>query len=225
MNDKYSVVTIDDHHLIREGIKSIVNKSNTFNIIGEADNADDGYKIVMQLKPDIVLLDISLHGQSGFETSKKLLKIDPSIKIIILTMHSKTQYIIDALKNGIKGYILKDNSPINLITAMEKVIQGEIFVDSYISNKVISELLPDNGIKYDIPMNKSSFESLTEREQEILKMLVSGYSTKQIGSDLFISFKTVENHKASIMLKLKCKNMIELMRFALETGLVDISSN
>ncbi|MCL2704601.1 MAG: response regulator transcription factor [Spirochaetaceae bacterium] len=225
MKDKYSVVTIDDHSLIREGIKSIVNKSNKFNIAGEADNADDGYKVVTKIRPDIVLLDISLHGQSGFEIGKKLLKEDPSIKIIILTMHSKTQYIIDALKNGIKGYILKDNSPINLITAMEKVIQGEIFIDSYISNKVISELLPDNVEKSEISMNKSSYESLTEREQEILKKLVSGHSTREIGSELFISFKTVENHKASIMSKLKCKNMVELMRFALETGLVDLSAN
>jgi len=225
MKDKYSVVTIDDHSLIREGIKSIVNKSNNFKIAGEADNAEDGYKIVMKLKPDIVLLDISLHGQSGFEIGKKLLKADSSIKIIILTMHSKTQYIIDSLKNGIKGYLLKDNSPINLITAMEKVIQGEIFIDSYISNKVISELLPNNGENAEIPINKSSYESLTDREQEILKMLVSGYSTREIGSELFISFKTVENHKASIMSKLKCKNMVELMRFALETGLVDLSAN
>ena len=224
MKDKYSVITIDDHPLIREGIKSIVNKSDKFNIVGEADNGDDGYKIVLKLRPNIVLLDISLHGQSGFETGKKLLKIDPSIKIIILTMHSKTQYIVDALKNGIKGYLLKDNSPINLITAMEKVIHGEIFVDSYISNKVISELLPDNGTKLEIHMNKSSYESLTVREQEILKMVVSGYSTKQISSELYISSKTVENHKASIMSKLKCKNMVELTRFAFETGLVDLSS-
>ena len=223
MKDKYSVVTIDDHPLIREGIKSIVNKSGKFIITGEADNADEGYKTVMQNKPDITLLDISLHGQSGFETAKKLLKADPCVKIIILTMHSKTQYIVDALKNGIKGYILKDNSPVNLITGMEKVLQGEIYVDSYISNKVISELLPDNGMKTHISINKSPYESLTEREQEILKMLVSGSSIKQIGNELFISFKTVENHKASIMSKLKCKNMVELTRFAFETGLVDLS--
>ena len=225
MKDKYSVVTIDDHPLVREGIKSIINKSNKFKIAGEADNADDGYKAVVQIKPDIVLLDISLRGQSGFEIGKKLLKTDPSIKIIILTMHSKTQYIIDALKSGIRGYILKDNSPINLITGMEKVIQGEIFVDSYISNKVILELLPNDETKSKVPIsiNKSSYESLTGREQEILKMVVSGYSTKQIGNELFISFKTVENHKASIMSKLKCKNIVELTRFAYETGLVDLS--
>ncbi len=224
MKDRYSVITIDDHPLIREGIKAIVNKSNKFYIIAEADNADDGYKIVMQIRPDIVLLDISLHGTSGTELAKKLLKIDQSIKIIFITMHSKTQYIVDALKSGVKGYILKDNSPLSLIAGMEKIIEGEIFVDSYISNKVISGLLPASETKTEISGNKF-YDSLTAREQEILKMLVSGYSIKQIGNELFISSKTVENHKANIMSKLKCKNMVELTRFAFEIGLVDLSAN
>ncbi len=220
MKDNYSVVIIEDHPLVREGIKAVISKNRKLHIIGEAENADDGYHLVLKTRPDIVLLDISLHGSSGLEIGKKLLKIDSGLKIIALTMHSKIEYIISALESGIKGYILKDTSPETLLHGIEKVIEGDIFVDSYISNKVITQLLhgdkSDQGI-----INSSTYESLTMREQEVLRLLVNGVTLKKIGDELFISTKTVENHKANIMTKLKCKNMVELVRFAFEIGLID----
>lgn len=222
MKSSFSVVIIDDHPLIREGLKAIINKENIFNVTGESGNADTAYKLVLQTRPDLVLLDIALHGTSGIELGKKLLKADPSLKIILITMHSKIQYIISALEYGIKGYILKDTSPEILIRGMKKVLDGEIFVDSYISNKVISRLLQQDGEVKEV-FSSSEYESLTMREQEVLRLLVNGYSVKQIGTELFISAKTAENHKASIMSKLKCKNMVKLVRFAYEIGLVDSS--
>jgi len=224
MKKNYTVVIIDDHHLIREGLKSVIDKSRKLTVAGEADNVDDGYDLVMKIKPDIVLLDLILHGSSGLELGKRLLKADHDLKIIAITMHSKIQYIISALENGIKGYILKDTSPEIILKGIEKVLEGEIFVDSYISNKVISRLIQKGDDAGEIFSSKP-YESLSTREQEVLRLLVNGVSIKQIGNELFISSKTVENHKASIMAKLKCKNMVELVRFAFEIGLVDSSDN
>lgn len=222
MKSSNSVVIIDDHPLIREGLKAIINKDRNFMVVGESDNATTAYKLVLKTRPDIILLDIALHGTSGIELGKKLLKADPTLKIMLITMHSKIQYIISALEYGIKGYILKDTSPEILINGMKKVLEGEVFIDSYISNKVISQLISGEGCgSKPINFNSSSYESLTTREQEVLRLLVNGYSTKQIGNELFISAKTAENHKASIMTKLKCKNMVELVRFAYEIGLID----
>lgn len=224
MKKSKSVVIIDDHPLIREGLKAVINKSGIFAVTGEADNTEDGYSLVMRTRPDIILLDLVLHGASGLELGKRLLKADSGLKIIAVTMHSKIQYIIEALETGIKGYILKDTSPQTIIRAIEKVVEGEIFVDSYISNKVINKLISGNQDDRELFCSKP-YESLTMREQEVLRLLVNGSSVKQIGNELFISSKTVENHKASIMSKLKCKNMVELVRFAYEIGLVDRSDS
>ena len=178
--------------------------------------------LVLKTRPDIILLDIALHGTSGLELGKKILKADSDLKIIIITMHSKMEYITAALENGMRGYILKDTSPETLICGIEKVLEGELFVDSYISNKVIKKLISKDSQSSEI-FNSKSYESLTTREQEVLRLLVNGNSIKQIGNELFISVKTVENHKAKIMSKLKCKNMVELVRFAFEIGIIDSS--
>ena len=224
MKDKYSVVIIDDHPLIREGLKAVINKSRKLTVTGEADNVDEGYALVLKTRPDITLLDLVLHGSSGLELGKRLIAADRDLKIIAITMHSKIQYIISALESGIRGYILKDTSPDILVQGIEKVLEGEIFVDSYISNKVINQLIQKGGSGTEIFSSKP-YESLTMREQEVLRLLVNGASVKQIGNELFISAKTVENHKASIMSKLKCKNMVELVRFAFEIGLIDSSDS
>jgi DNA-binding NarL/FixJ family response regulator len=190
-------------------------------VIGEAEDADEGYRIVVELKPDLLLLDISLHGVSGLELAKKLLRENSNLKIIILTMYSKIQYIIDSLEFGVKGYVLKETSPDKLIQGIEKVLGGGVFVDSYVSNKVISKLMhkTDEDLMVD---SSKSYGSLTLREQEVLRLLVEGESVKQIAEALFISAKTVENHRANIMMKLKCKTVIELVRFAVGIGLIEL---
>ena len=221
MRNKHSVIIIDDHPLVREGLKSVVNRHPLLEVVREADNVEEGYDLVREVKPDLVLLDIILHGSSGLELGKKLLAADPSQKIILLTMYSKIQYIVSALESGIRGYILKETSPAALLQGIEKVLEGEIFVDSYISNKVISQLIHREEVDAGID-HGGSYESLSRREQEILRLLVNGASLKQIANELFISAKTVENHKASIMLKLRCGNMVELVRFAIEIGLIEV---
>jgi len=221
MTDVINVVIIEDHALMREGIKAIISRDEKIKVIGESDNVDEGYDVVMNCNPDILLLDIALHGSSGLVLAKRLLAAKPDLLIIIITAYSKIDYILEAVESGVKGYILKESSPENLADAIEKVYAGEIYIDSYISNKVIKSLITKNDV--DIAEdNKSAYSKLSLREQQILKLLIDGVPIKDIAEELFISSKTVENHKASIMVKLKCKNMTELIRYAISIGLIDV---
>ena len=221
MTDEIKVVIIEDHALMREGIKAIISRDEKIKVIGESDNVDDGYDVVINCNPDILLLDIALHGSSGLVLAKRLLAAKPDLLIIIITAYSKVDYILEAVESGVKGYILKESSPENLADAIEKVYAGEIYIDSYISNKVIKSLITKNDVEI-AEDNKSAYSKLSLREQQILKLLIDGVPIKDIAEELFISSKTVENHKASIMVKLKCKNMTELIRYAISIGLIDV---
>ena len=221
MTDEIKVVIIEDHALMREGIKAIIGRDEKIKVIGESDNVDDGYDVVINCNPDILLLDIALHGSSGLVLAKRLLAARPDLLIIIITAYSKIDYILEAVESGVKGYILKESSPENLADAIEKVYAGEIYIDSYISNKVIKSLITKNDVEI-AEDNKSAYSKLSLREQQILKLLIDGVPIKDIAEELFISSKTVENHKASIMVKLKCKNMTELIRYAISIGLIDV---
>ena len=221
MTDAINVVIIEDHALMREGIKAIISRDEKIKVIGESDNVDDGYDVVMNCNPDILLLDIALHGSSGLVLAKRLLAAKPDLLIIIITAYSKIDYILEAVESGVKGYILKESSPENLADAIEKVYAGEIYIDSYISNKVIKSLITKSDVEI-AEDNKSAYSKLSLREQQILKLLIDGVPIKDIAEELFISSKTVENHKASIMVKLKCKNMTELIRYAISIGLIDV---
>ena len=221
MTDAINVVIIEDHALMREGIKAIISRNEKIKVIGESDNVDEGYDVVMNCNPDILLLDIALHGSSGLVLAKRLLAAKPDLLIIIITAYSKIDYILEAVESGVKGYILKESSPENLAEAIEKVYAGEIYIDSYISNKVIKSLITKNDVEI-AEDNKSAYSKLSLREQQILKLLIDGVPIKDIAEELFISSKTVENHKASIMVKLKCKNMTELIRYAISIGLIDV---
>ncbi len=221
MTDEIKVVIIEDHALMREGIKAIISRDEKIKVIGESDNVDEGYDVVINCNPDILLLDIALHGSSGLVLAKRLLAAKPDLLIIIITAYSKIDYILEAVESGVKGYILKESSPENLADAIEKVYAGEIYIDSYISNKVIKSLITKNDVEI-AEDNKSAYSKLSLREQQILKLLIDGVPIKDIAEELFISSKTVENHKASIMVKLKCKNMTELIRYAISIGLIDV---
>ncbi|MBO7430303.1 MAG: response regulator transcription factor [Spirochaetia bacterium] len=221
MTDEIKVVIIEDHALMREGIKAIISRDEKIKVVGESDNVDDGYDVVLSCNPDILLLDIALHGSSGLVLAKRLLAAKHDLLIIIITAYSKIDYILEAVESGVKGYILKESSPENLAEAIEKVYAGEIYIDSYISNKVIKSLITKNDVEI-AEDNKSAYSKLSLREQQILKLLIDGVPIKDIAEELFISSKTVENHKASIMVKLKCKNMTELIRYAISIGLIDV---
>ena len=221
MENKIKVFIIEDHTFTREGIKAIICRDSHIEVVGESDNVDDGYEAVSKIRPDMLLLDISLHGSSGLVLGRKLKSKFPEMKVIIITAFSKIDYVMDALESGLNGYILKESPPDNLADIIIRVFNGEMYIDSNISNQVIKSLIRKNDMG-DAEENSTVYGTLTLREQQVLRLLVDGLPVKEIADQLFISVRTAENHKANIMQKLKCKNIVELVRYSISIGLIDV---
>ena len=202
------------------GLKAILKTKPRYNVIDESGTFEEGYNKALSLSVDIILMDVSIHGTSGIELTHKILEKKPELKIIMISMYARTEYIIRAIEYGARGYILKDSDNSILLDGIESVINGELFIDNHISNKVISKLM-NKEIKTPDTPEMNDYKKLSMREQEILYLLVEGVSSKDIAKQLFISTKTVETHKASIMNKLNCKNLVELVRYAILIGLID----
>jgi len=219
MADRKTVLIIDDHRMFREGIRSIIERGGV-EVIGESGTGQDGLKNVTELKPDIVLVDISLPDRNGIKLTREITDRQPETRVIILSMHFKIDYIAEAFQSGAKGYIVKESAGNKLIQALDAVMKGEEYLDSSVSSKVIRKL-KGISVKKAQPAEEA-YEQLTNREQEILGLLAEGFSVKDISAKIFISQKTVENHRASIMRKLNIHSPVEIVRFAAKLGLIDV---
>lgn len=219
MPKEKSVVIIDDHPLAREGLKYIISKNPSFKIVGEAGGGREGFDLVKKIKPDVVIMDVSLPDRSGLEVTRDITIIYPEIKILIVSMHSKIDNITKAFQMGAMGYVLKESIVKRLMEGLETVSRGEHYLDNSVSQTVIEKLLdvPSPEIRME-----AKFKKLTPREQEVMRLLAEGLSPKEIGDRLFISAKTVENHRAHVMKKLNFQNTTELIRYAVKHGLVDM---
>ena len=213
------ILLVDDHPAIRASIGAELLKKNIAEQIFEAGNSEEGFDQAMALNPDLIVMDISLYGASGIELTKKILQKNPGIKIVMLSMYSKVIYITESLKAGAKGYILKEADMDSIIDGIKKVLSGETYVDSRISSKVIASLIsPEEDLEQP---EDSTYDTLSSREQEILRLLAEGREIRDIAKELCISSKTVINHRTNIMQKLNCSNMVELIKYAIHIGLVD----
>lgn len=220
MADRKTILIVDDHTLFREGLKAIISRNPSCQVVGEAGRGDHAVQMARSLKPDLVLVDISLPDQSGIEVTLQLRKLLPKTVVMMVTMHSKVDYIVNAFKAGATGFVTKDSAPERLLQAMDVVLKGEYFLDSAVSQKVVQRLA---GIKADAKsMTDTGYETLTAREQEIFALLAEGHSLKHIGERLFISPKTVENHRTNVMRKLGVRSTIELIRYAAKVGIIDV---
>ena len=220
MVKKKSVLVVDDHPLIREGLKVIIGRNSKFEVVGEAGSAAEGFRMAEQLKPDLVLLDISLPDASGIELTRRIKSALPKALILIVSMHTKINYITEAFKAGASGYMVKESASERLLTALESVATGEHYLDSPVSHSVIEKLIK-SPVK-NTGMTNGAYTSLTPREQEIMSLLAKDLSAKKIADQLFISPKTVENHRSNIMKKLGLQSSIELVRYAARLGLIDV---
>jgi len=198
--EKKSILLIDDHPLFREGLKSIIGRDGRFNVVGEAENGRHALKMVRNLKPDLIVVDISLPDVNGIQLTREIRKIFSEAKILIVSMHSKIDYIAEAFQVGAMGYVVKESATEGLLQALRSVAKGEYYLDSSVSPQVIRNLmkLPVKEAR----ITDSDYGSLTVREQEVMRMLAEGVPSKEIADKLFISPKTVENHRANIMKKL-----------------------
>ena len=216
MDDKTRVVIAEDHAIIRDGLRSLLMKNEHLEVVGEAEDGLGAIRCIKKEKPDLVILDINMPKMDGLSVIHEIKNTLPHVKILVLTMYKEEEYIIETFKLGIEGYCLKSSSYDELKMAINAVMAGKRFISPEISDKVMEGFLDrSKTIK-----KKSSWETLTQREREVLKLVGEGYKNKEIADYLCISAKTVEKHRANIMNKLDMHTASSLAAYAVEKGLV-----
>jgi DNA-binding NarL/FixJ family response regulator len=216
MKDKKRIVIAEDHTILREGLRALLSANPVFDIVGEAEDGRDAIRCVEKSKPDIVLMDLSMPRMNGLGAIKEIKKISPETKILVLTVHRTEEYIHTTLQAGADGYLLKDATLSELMVAVNNVLEGKPYLSPGVSEKVIEGYL--DGRKG--AGASSSWDTLTQREREILKLIAEGYKNKDIADYLCISVKTVEKHRANLMKKLDLHNVSALTAFAMDKGLI-----
>ena len=214
---KTKIVIVEDHKLFREGLKSLLSDKADLEVIGEAGDGLEAIRTVKKCRPDLLLLDLSMPKMNGISVMKEIKTQFPEIKIMALTIHESDQYVLEAFEAGADGYCLKDAGRSELMVAVDSVLQGKRYISPSISENVLEGYM--TGRKK--LKSKTSWDTITQREREVLKLLGEGYQNKEISEMLHISVKTVEKHRANIMNKLDLHNAAALTAFAIEHGLVD----
>lgn len=208
----YRVILADDHTLFRSGVKRILEEIPGVEVVGEAADGLELLSLLREMTPDLVILDISMPKLRGLEAIQKIKASHPQVRVMILTMHKDAEYLSYALSAGAAGFLLKQDADPELLEALSTIRRGETYLSPAIS-EVVPELLRRGQTPDGTPK-----EVLTHREREILKLLTDGKSSKEIGELLFISLRTVQNHRANIMRKLKVRRTTDLIKYALEKG-------
>jgi DNA-binding NarL/FixJ family response regulator len=209
----------DDHHMVRDGLKSIIAKSQVYKVIGEASDGRSALEHIEKLKPDVAVVDIAMPTMTGIEVARQLKKYHHAIKVIILSQYDDEEYIKELLGIGIDGYVLKEDASEELIKAIEEVTKGNKYLSPQVMTKVVTGLSSINGgHKKDIV---TRLAQLTNRETEILKLIAEGKTNREIASILFISEHTVKTHRTNIMSKMSMKNLTEVIRYAIKKGLIE----
>jgi len=216
MGEKRRIVIAEDHTILREGLRMLLRSNPDFDVVGEAEDGLEAVRCTENLKPDLVLMDLSMPRMNGMGAIQEIKKKCPETKILVLTVHKTEEYILATLKAGADGYVLKDATHSELMLAIDCVFSGRCYLSPGISEKVIEGYL--DGRK--TVKTTTSWDNLTQREREILKMIAEGYKNKDIADYLCISSKTVEKHRANLMKKLDLHSASSLTSFAMEKGLI-----
>jgi two-component system response regulator NreC len=211
------LVLADDHSLIRVGLQSLIEKETDLQIIGQASDGRQTVSLVQKLKPDIVIMDISMPGLNGIEATRQIKAIDENIKIIALSVHDEALYVRRMLKAGASGYLVKHSDFNELVEAIRAVMRDQLYLSPRISNELVRDYLkhlPDD--------EATAFSILSEREREILQLLAEGKTKQEIAKILFLSVKTVDSHRQNIMNKLSITTLSDLIRYAIREGISEL---
>ncbi|HEX6295859.1 MAG TPA: response regulator transcription factor [Burkholderiales bacterium] len=207
------VLLADDHALVRAGIRSLLNGMDEVEVVAEASSGEEAIELAASSRPDVVLMDIAMKGITGLEAAARMRVRNPEARVVILSMHSGEEYVLQALRAGAAGYLLKDAATGELELALRSVMRGESWLSPAVSRQVVEGYVQRPG-------GEQAPELLTARQREVLRLVASGKSTKEIAFLLNLSVKTVETHRAQIMDRLGIRDVAGLVRYALRTGLV-----
>jgi len=206
------VVIVDDHPVVRQGLKMMLDSENDIEVCGEAAKVQEAISVIENIGPDVVTVDLSLAGDvSGIELVKKINDRFPSTKSLVLSMHDESLYAERVIRAGARGYVMKKEAMDNVIGAIRKIMKGELFLSEDISGKIIDKLLHGSSDSMDTPVN-----ILANKEFEVFQLLGNGFSSREIADKMSISINTIESHKRNIKEKLKLKNSSELMKHAVQ---------
>lgn len=211
------VLLVDDHTLVRAGIRSLLEGRSGVQIVAEADNGRDAAALVKRHGPDVVIMDISMRELNGIEATGQILAQSPGTRVLILSMHSGEEFVRRALRAGASGYLVKDSAPQELDLALDALARGEIYLSSRVSRHLVSAFAGDPGVRAE-----SSLESLTPRQREVLQLIAEGRSTKEIATALDLSVKTVETHRAALMARLGIFDIAGLVMYAARNNLISL---
>jgi len=214
-----SIILVDDHVIMRDGLRHLLDEESDIEVVGEADNGRKAVKLALEKKPDIVIMDIAMQDMNGIEATRQIKSNNPEIKVIALSMHSERQIVVGVFRAGASGYLLKESSSLELVDAIRTIHIGRKYLSQKISDIVLQEI---SDVKKDT--KEIGVDVLTNRECEILQLISEGNSTKKVADVLFISPKTVESHRANIMEKLNIHNIPELTKYAIRAGLTSLEN-
>ena len=218
--NKIKILITDDHVIVRDGLRAILDSQPDMQVIGEATNGLEALQKVEENPPDIVLMDISMPEMNGLDATRRIIQAHPEVKVLTLTMHEGDEYFFEVLQAGASGYFVKGSSSAELLGALRAVKNGNVYISPVMTKKLLNGYLHRNNNEQE----KELYTNLTGREKEILKLVAEGLSNQDVAEKLFLSPATVQTHRANIMAKLGLHSRTQLVKYALQHGLITLNS-
>jgi two-component system, NarL family, response regulator NreC len=211
------IILADDHKIMREGLRALLEKQQDFEVAAEAENGLEAVQLAKKLRPHVIIMDIGMPGLNGIEATRQIVADVPSVKVIALSMHSDKRFVIEMLKAGVSGYLLKDSASEELASAIRTVLADKPYLSPKITDVVLKDYLGTLS-----KTEPSAFTLLTPREREVLQLIAEGRTTKEIAAALFVSVKTIDTHRQQLMEKLDLRSVAELTKYAIREGLTSL---
>lgn len=210
------VILADDHHLVRQGIRSLLEKADDIEVVAEAENGYEAIQLAEKFKPDVLVMDVAMPRLNGIQAAEQIVSLGLKTQVVILSMHSDETLVRQALQNRVKGYLLKNSVVTELLVATRAAQRGEIYLSPAISKILVADFVTGQPS----PDSPGGFDSLSPREREVLQLIAEGHTNKAIAEMMHISIKTIEKHRASLMSKLNAQDLAALIRIAIKHGLI-----